>query len=982
LSANTNPSRRLDRLIFLPVVAALIGIWVMLYVYTVAERRTVLERAQAQLDVTVATLADFSELAESAAIANDQISANRTAAIWRALLQYPSASIWVETDGVVTAGAPAAGDSQELLVVADVRKNFTVHAALPQADVLGDWRRGAWQRGAVAAGASLAFLLLTALLARTLKQRSDAQRDNAAAQERVIQLAQYRTQLEETVELRTGELRQSGTALEKELLERKAAENALREHDALLHVVTRSAAELLGPHHAEAIDTVLALIGKTIVVSRVQLNAIHTDEDGHLRSSVRYEWCAAGMAPLIDQVELQDLDLTEHFPDTVAPALAGNLASFFVEDVSGTYQGLFAAAKMRSFLQIPVMIATGLWGNLTFIDSSATRREWSWAETDTLKTLAGLIGAAIVRSQQIKDLADANMIVQNSPTVLYRLRGEPSFPLIYISHNVTKFGHDPKKLVASRDWSSGLIDLEDQPKVAAAMTRMLEKNAQGAAIEFRLRTGDGSRRWVENRYTPIRDKEGRLIEVEGIIIDITERKAAEHKIALLARTDGLTGLANRATFIERLRQAFASAKRGASHFSVLYLDLDSFKQVNDSLGHPAGDLLLCEVANRLGGLVRRSDVVARLGGDEFAVLQLEMGEPANAGILATKIQNSLRQPYTLNGHDAHISVSIGICPYSPGSTTPDAMLVQADLALYRSKNEGRDQYHFHTHDLDEEVLQRVTLTKDLKKALEEDQLELHYQPQVEVVSGKIVGMEALVRWHHATRGLLAPNVFIPIAEKSGAMMALGSWVLNQACRQMKLWRDEGVAPPVVAVNLSLAQLKNSRELLQDVVQTAARWELPLSNLEFDVTEATLAQVTLSQNDVLTRLRDLGAKVAIDDFGTEYSSFDYLRAYGVSHLKIAQRYISQATNDPDRATTIRAIINIARELGIGVIAEGVETEEQRALLVSTGSTTRAQGFYFSEAVDATRAGELLRQGFVKPRDEAEATMRVGALLTAG
>ncbi|MDM8348799.1 EAL domain-containing protein [Pseudomonas sp. sp1636] len=593
--------------------------------------------------------------------------------------------------------------------------------------------------------------------------------------------------------------------------------------------------------------------------------------------------------------------------------------------------------------------------------ASALTVKWQMTRDAELR-MSNLEQAVEARTQE---LSDANIIVQNSPTILYRLRGEPSFPLMYISHNITKFGHDAAQLLASPNWAQELIHPDDQAMVDAAMARVLERDAQGASIEFRLRTGDGAYRWVENRYIPVRNKEGRLFEIEGIILDITERKLAEEKIALLARTDGLTGLANRATFSERLGQAFAACQRGATPFAIFYLDLDHFKQVNDTLGHPVGDLLLQQVSERIKRCTRASDVLARLGGDEFAILQMDMAEPANAGALAAKLQTSLALPYSLNGNQVRISASIGICPYSPSSANADAMLAQADLALYRSKDEGRNQYHFHSEDLDQQVLDRVTLANDLRRAIERDELELYYLPEVELASGRILGMEALARWNHPEQGLLGADAFIPIAEKTGTIVALGHWVLEHACRQMRLWRDKGMAPPVITVNLSLAQIKSGDELVRDVADTLGKWGLAPSDLEFDVTEATLAQTKWTRSDVLPQLRELGVKIAIDDFGTEYSSFDYLKTYRVNHLKIAQSFINAATEDPDSATTIRAIINFARELGIGIVAEGVETQEQRALLMSTGSTTQGQGFFFSEAVDNRRAGELLRQGRIVP-----------------
>ena len=605
--------------------------------------------------------------------------------------------------------------------------------------------------------------------------------------------------------------------------------------------------------------------------------------------------------------------------------------------------------------------------------ANALTAKWQMTEQAAFK-MSTLEEAVEART---RELSNANIIVQNSPVILFRVRGEPSFPLIYISHNITKLGHDPQTLLASPRWAQSLIHPEDQAKVGEAMARVLEKDAQGASIEFRMYAGDGALRWVENRYVPVRDKDGRLIEVEGIVIDITERKAAEEKMILLARMDGLTSLANRSTFTERLRHAFAAAQRGAVGFAILYLDLDKFKPVNDTFGHPVGDLLLQEVAQRLRTCTRESDLVARLGGDEFAILQTQMSEAANAGMMASKIQAALALPYLVGGNEINISVSIGISAYTTGTASADAMLAQADLALYRSKEEGRNQYHFHSDDLDREVLDRVTLAGEVKRAIDQDEFELQYQPQIELSSENIVGMEALIRWNHPTRGLLAPRVFIPIAEKTGTMIALGHWVLDRACRQMSIWRAEGLSLPVMAVNLSLFQLKSGQDLVRDVSETIAKWGLAPSDLEFDVTEAMLARLTWTQNDVLPQLHQLGVKIAIDDFGSEYSSFDYVRAYHVNHLKLAQSFINRSTGDPECAATIRAIVNFARDLGIVVIAQGVETEQQRDLLTSTDSMTQAQGFHFSKAVGADRAGDLLRQGHIASGNKSPDGERSGA-----
>ncbi|AZD09174.1 Sensory box/GGDEF family protein [Pseudomonas chlororaphis] len=584
--------------------------------------------------------------------------------------------------------------------------------------------------------------------------------------------------------------------------------------------------------------------------------------------------------------------------------------------------------------------------------ASALTVKWQMTEDAELKM--DQLEQAV--EERTRELADANIIVQNSPTILYRLRGEPSFTLMYISHNITKFGHVAAQLVASADWAQTLIHPDDQAKVKNAMLRILDRDVAGASIEFRMRTGDGAFRWVENRYIPVRNDQGQLVEVEGIILDITERKLAEEKMALMARTDSLTGLANRATLIERLHQAFAAARRGAAPFAMFYLDLDHFKRINDTLGHPIGDLLLQEVSRRIKACTRENDVVARLGGDEFAILQLDVDEATHCAALATKVRDTLLLPYSLEGNEVRISVSIGISLYSPQTLSADSLMAQSDMALYRSKDKGRNQFHFHSEEINQEVTERVTLANDLKLALEHDELHLHYLPEVDLGTGRILGMATQVRWLHPRRGWLEAEDFMPAAEKTGIVIALGHWLLDQACRQMRAWRDQNVAPPLIAIHLSLVQLKTGPELIYDVLRTTARWNLCPWDLRFDVTEGTLAQTKWTHNDILPRLCELGVKIAIDDFGTEYSSFDYLKTYRVNHLKLAQRFLDSASSDPDNAMTLRAILNFAREVGIGVTAEGVETHEQRTTLISSGTPL---GHSPGTAVDSDQAGELLK-----------------------
>ena len=453
-------------------------------------------------------------------------------------------------------------------------------------------------------------------------------------------------------------------------------------------------------------------------------------------------------------------------------------------------------------------------------------------------------------------------------------------------------------------------------------------------------------------------------------------EVANEKVLELAETDLLTNLANRRAFHDRLALAFAASKRGANAFAVLYLDLDDFKAINDTLGHATGDALLQEAVKRLKASVRETDLVARFGGDEFAILQTDVTDPAAAGSLAKKIIRSLADPYTIDGDELRITASVGIAPYTDEVAGPEAMMMQADLALYRAKDDGRNCFRFHSGELDQQIHLRVTLAEELRLAIERDELELHYQPQVAISSGQVVGVEALVRWNHPTRGLIMPSIFIPIAERTGAIVPLGNWAFGEACRQFKLWGAQGIVPKVLAVNMSATQFKGRSNLDFEVAQQLANWGIAPGDIELELTESVLMEVTQRHRDTFDHLRQLGVRIAIDDFGTGYSSLKYLTTYPVNRLKIAQELVSRVDKDVRNATVVRASIRLAHELGIEVIAEGVETEAQARFLVTAGCEY-AQGHYFSRPVNAERITEILRRGRIEP----DAQMRRVAKPTA-
>ncbi|MGO8846217.1 MAG: EAL domain-containing protein [Methylocella sp.] len=754
----------------------------------------------------------------------------------------------------------------------------------------------------------------------------------------------------------------------RDITERKSAAVAIAYRNELLRAISIASSHLLTASILEeALPKVLEIVGKAARVDRVLLFEVPRSLRAEPVLSLRCRWQSADAPVVLDVASFTKAARSAFEADHwFAPLRELKAVTRLPRTMnSGAAKTHFESLGILSILVVPMAVDGKYWGQIGF-DDCKTEREWDAIEIDALRTLADMIASSFTREHYIKELMDAKSIVERSPTMLYRLGGEPSLPMIYTSDNISLLGYDPAEMIAAPQLYMTLVHPDDQVKVREALGQTLLAGSQPVTIEFRVRKRDGSYRWFEDNSRPIRDAAGRLIEIEGVMTDITERREAEQNIALLARTDSLTGLANRATFIERLYQVFAAARRGASPFAVLYIDLDHFKEVNDTLGHSAGDLLLKSAAGHLKRSCRESDLVARLGGDEFAILQTEVSDVSGTTALASKIHCVLGTPYQLGDSKLFLSASIGISFYTDETAGPDEMLAKADLALYRAKEEGRDQYRFHSDELDQEMRERVTLTGDLRQALEKNELELYYQPQVELFTGRIAGMEALIRWNHPKRGLLMPADFIPIMEKTDAIVALGQWVLDHACEQMSSWRNAGIAPVILAVNLSLGQLRTGDELIQFVTTTLTKWGLTPKDLEVDVTESMLAYTTWAYNDVLEQLQQLGVTIAIDDFGTQYSSLDYLKHYHVSRVKIPRAMITAATQqDQENAAMVRAIIGFARELNIEVMAQGVENEAQRDLLTAAPSTTKVQGFYYSAPVPASGAEQLLRQRLIEP-----------------
>jgi len=495
---------------------------------------------------------------------------------------------------------------------------------------------------------------------------------------------------------------------------------------------------------------------------------------------------------------------------------------------------------------------------------------------------------------------------------------------------------------------------EDRALMAGAAEQAISRRDPEIAQEMRIIDPiTGERRFVDLRALYVYDDHGAAKESIGVVIDVTKRKAAEERLAHAARHDALTGLANRTLFRERMQDAVARCQRGHG-FAVLCLDLDRFKDVNDTLGHPIGDLLLIEASRRIQSEIRNVDLLARLGGDEFAILQDGVDGPEAVVSLARRLSARISEPFLFAGHNISVGVSVGVALAPHDGTEDETLLKAADLALYQAKGEGRGRWRFFEPEMNLRVQRRRALEVDLRRALAADEFELFYQPIVDVASLKIQGFEALARWRHPERGLLPPGEFISVCEEIGLIAQLGAWVLKQACQDAARW-PEGMR---VAVNLSPMQF-GSGALEADVQAALEASGLPAERLELEITESVLLSDSATTLATLHRLRSLGAHIAMDDFGSGYSSLSYLQRFPFDKVKIDRAFTEAIGASPKTRAIVRAIINLCAELQMVTIAEGVETVEQYDALKRKGCN-EAQGYLFGAPTAAADALRLIER----------------------
>jgi diguanylate cyclase (GGDEF)-like protein/PAS domain S-box-containing protein len=474
---------------------------------------------------------------------------------------------------------------------------------------------------------------------------------------------------------------------------------------------------------------------------------------------------------------------------------------------------------------------------------------------------------------------------------------------------------------------------------------------------------DGFETPIEDSLAPIHDTEGQATGAVIVIRDVRGARAMRLEMAHSAQHDFLTGLPNRMLLNDRITQAIALGARQGKTVSLLFLDLDGFKHINDSLGHPIGDKLLQSVAGRLAQCVRRSDTVSRQGGDEFIVLLSEVGRSTDAAAMAKRILHSVAMPHSIGGHDLHVTASIGLSVYPDDGLDAETLIKNADTAMYQAKEGGRQNYRFFKPEMNVRAVERQSVEEGLRRALERNEFQLYYQPKVKLRTGEITGAEALIRWTSQARGLVSPAQFIPIAEDCGLIVPIGNWVLREACRQARVWLDAGLPLGTIAVNISAAEFR-SEGFLEGVFAALEETGLDPSVLELELTESVLMKHAGSTEAILIALRAHGVQLAIDDFGTGYSSLSYLRKFPVDVLKIDQSFVRQITTTPEETTIVAAVIGMGQSLRLRVVAEGVETLEEM-LFLQDRRCEEAQGYYFSRPVPAEEFAKLLETGIKLP-----------------
>jgi diguanylate cyclase (GGDEF)-like protein/PAS domain S-box-containing protein len=642
--------------------------------------------------------------------------------------------------------------------------------------------------------------------------------------------------------------------------------------------------------------------------------------------------------------------------------VAAVLVDLFLPDSAGieTFDRLFQAAP-----QIPILILTAAQDeDVAKLAVQRGAHEYLLKDRLDAYLLPKAVGSMIERAANTEALFEEKERAQ----VTLNSIGDAVMSTD-VAGNVTYLNIVAERLTGWSQQEAAGHPLEEVFQIVDSTTREEARNPMAFAVRENKTVGltpncvlirrDGVESPIEDSAAPIHDRYGQVTGAVMVFHDVSVARATTLTMAYLAQHDSLTDLPNRVLFNDRLSEAIALAHRHRRQLAVLFLDVDRFKRINDSLGHMIGDRLLQSIARRLVGCVRTSDTVSRQGGDEFVVLLPEVTHARDATVCADKILQVLRSPHRIDEHDLHVTASIGIVTYPDDGTDADTLMKHADFAMYHAKENGRDNRQFFKPDVNMRALERQSLENGLRHALEREEFKLHYQPKLNLRTGAIVGVEALIRWLHPELGLVPPADFIPIAEESGLIVPIGRWVLAEACHQAQAWQDIGLAPIRVGINISAVELR-ANDFVEFMRLILAETGLESQFLELELTETFLMQDSASTSTVLHALKAIGLHLALDDFGTGYSSLNHLKRFPIDTLKIDRSFVHGIPVNSEDASIVGAMISMGSHLHMRVVAEGVETREQLAFL-QDHECPFGQGYYFSHPVAARECTQLLRRG---------------------
>lgn len=746
--------------------------------------------------------------------------------------------------------------------------------------------------------------------------------------------------------------------LGRDITERKMAESHLRDRSAILDALI-SCDWLL--HSAESWQTVAVTVlqqlclalrfTRATILKNVEpgnKEVANTAKSGH--SKILYRWSVPGFSNTdnaLEAINFDDVRLSR-WKDALQ---LGDPVFGDIRDLPSSERQILEQHDTQSIAIVPLFSDKLWWGNI-IIERCHDLIKTTPQELGSLMAIGRSLGVAIQRESAGKRLHQAKIAFDSASEGI--MITDDKVRIVAINKGFTEITGYSEEEVLGKSPKILQSGNQDERFYKEMWTTLKKEERWHGEVFNKRKSGENYYEWLT--ITAVKDNAGKVVNYVGVFADITDVKHSQNRLHELVNHDPLTGLPNRRLLNELLEHSIKRAERDNHKIALLFIDLDRFKAVNDTLGHQVGDKLLLEASRRISLSMRDSDVVARLGGDEFVVMMDMINKPSDAALVAKKIIHALQIEFNIDGHEIYISASVGISTFPKDCSDVEGLIKAADIAMYQVKNKGKNNHCFYSDDLSKNAVERFTLEGQLRHALVRKQFELYYQPQVSLVTGEIIGAEALIRWNHPKLGLVSPATFIPMAEETGLIVQIGEWVLREAAYQMVRWHKAGHAIQWISVNVSGVQIMRSN-FADTVYGILMETDCNPHMLELEITESTVMQNTEYVIDTFSRIKQLGLKLAIDDFGTGYSSLSNLKRLPLDKIKIDQSFVRDLPDDLDDAAIANAIYAMAGSLGFSVIAEGVETQAQADFLRAMGCK-EAQGYLYSKPVTATEFSKLL------------------------